>query len=359
MNDELGRLTCRTGVGRLRESVMKKIIVTVVVALIALIGTNAYAFPPIGSEHEVFYLDGGAKDTIFFYAYFDNVGVNGWDQSPWKNSTNWNKTSKDMIVFADDLPAPVLEYKEGIQCEKNASGMYIMCQAQMKNYFNGENGAWAAYSKADVAIRFQIGDDYKKIYYSAHISLTDAVSVNASDLNDDEEVDVGTDDTSADADEADAVAGSDTDGDKIDDSKDNCPALYNPSQVDHDGDGIGDYCDNCMFVANPDQADGDNDNFGDACILDSDGDGVKDKDDNCPTVANPDQANGDRDFYGDACERTSAPASVSGETTPDVMPLYDEGCSLVAGAEAGSGAFLTVLLWAATLAAISRQRVKK
>lgn len=346
----------------MRESVMKKIIVTVVVALVALVCTSAYAFPPIGSEHEVFYLDGGGsgKDTIFFYAYFDNVGVNGWDQSPWKSSTNWNKTSKDMIVFADDLPAPILEYKEGIQCEKNASGLYVMCQAQMKNYFNGENGAWAAYSKADVAIRFQIGDDYKKIYYSAHISLTDAVSVNASD--DDGETDVGTDDASSDDTDTTGgatVAGSDTDGDKIDDSKDNCPDMYNPSQVDHDGDGVGDYCDNCMFVANADQADGDEDGFGDACVLDSDADGVKDKDDNCPTVANPDQANADRDFYGDACERAVAPANVSGEATPEITPMYDEGCTLVAGAEAGSGAFLTVLLWAATLAAISRQRVKK
>lgn len=39
---------------------------------------------------------------------------------------------------------------------------------------------------------------------------------------------------------------------------------------------------------------------------DSDGDGIPDSSDNCPTVANPDQADSDNDGTGDACETASA-----------------------------------------------------
>jgi hypothetical protein len=37
----------------------------------------------------------------------------------------------------------------------------------------------------------------------------------------------------------------DCDGDGAQDSEDNCPGLYNPSQTDSDGDGLGDDCDDC------------------------------------------------------------------------------------------------------------------
>lgn len=57
----------------------------------------------------------------------------------------------------------------------------------------------------------------------------------------------------------------DTDGDGVGDSFDNCPATPNPNQLDMDGDGVGDACDNCPSIANPGQEDGDGDGVGDAC----------------------------------------------------------------------------------------------
>jgi hypothetical protein len=47
-----------------------------------------------------------------------------------------------------------------------------------------------------------------------------------------------------------ATGGTDTDGDGIPDSSDNCPTISNASQTDTDGDGVGDACDNCVSVAN-------------------------------------------------------------------------------------------------------------
>jgi hypothetical protein len=57
----------------------------------------------------------------------------------------------------------------------------------------------------------------------------------------------------------------DSDGDGVADSHDNCRAVANPDQADSDGDGVGDACDNCPQVANPKQEDGNNDGLGDAC----------------------------------------------------------------------------------------------
>jgi hypothetical protein len=57
----------------------------------------------------------------------------------------------------------------------------------------------------------------------------------------------------------------DTDGDTIPDSSDNCPAKPNANQHDADADGKGDVCDNCPQTANADQVDSDGDGTGDAC----------------------------------------------------------------------------------------------
>ncbi|MBL7189880.1 MAG: thrombospondin type 3 repeat-containing protein [Phycisphaerae bacterium] len=95
----------------------------------------------------------------------------------------------------------------------------------------------------------------------------------------------------------------DSDGDGVYDSLDNCPWTPNPDQADSDEDGVGDICDNCPETYNPDQGDFDADGLGDSCDNcpsvanpgqeDDDGDGVGNGCDNCPTVANPGQEDDD------------------------------------------------------------------
>ncbi|WP_232225342.1 thrombospondin type 3 repeat-containing protein [Christiangramia salexigens] len=71
---------------------------------------------------------------------------------------------------------------------------------------------------------------------------------------------------------------------------------------DSDGDGIEDTLDNCPNIANPDQANNDGDSEGDVCDDDDDNDGIEDTLDNCPFTANPGQENYDGDSEGDACD---------------------------------------------------------
>jgi len=64
----------------------------------------------------------------------------------------------------------------------------------------------------------------------------------------------------------------DSDGDGVNNNKDNCPFVANTDQADGDGDGVGDACDNAPNDFNPNQKDADGDGVGDvadAC-LDSD-----------------------------------------------------------------------------------------
>ncbi|MGE5184222.1 MAG: thrombospondin type 3 repeat-containing protein [Acidobacteriota bacterium] len=57
----------------------------------------------------------------------------------------------------------------------------------------------------------------------------------------------------------------DTDGDGVPDTTDNCPTVANADQADEDSDGKGDVCDNCPHLANTDQSDGDGDGVGNVC----------------------------------------------------------------------------------------------
>jgi predicted CXXCH cytochrome family protein len=92
----------------------------------------------------------------------------------------------------------------------------------------------------------------------------------------------------------------DWDGDGVLDADDNCPACYNPDQLDDDGDDVGDACDNCLDAMNTDQLDTDEDSIGDAC-------------DNCPVLHSVEQADNDSDSLGnvcDSCPDVLAPAGV-------------------------------------------------
>ena len=113
----------------------------------------------------------------------------------------------------------------------------------------------------------------------------------------------------------------DIDGDGVANNADNCPYFANANQADTDGNGVGDVCeqdgdgdedgvvndeDNCPSLANGNQQDMDLDGIGDLCDDDRDGDGLVNVDDNCPSTPNPDQEDKDGDGEGDACHLITA-----------------------------------------------------
>lgn len=135
------------------------------------------------------------------------------------------------------------------------------------------------------------------------------------------------------------TTGTDSDGDGLVDTVDNCPAAANANQMDTDGDGMGDACDtdddedgvadlndNCPFVANPDQMNLDGDNFGDACDNDDDGDTVFNINDNCPVIANLSQLDTDADGAGNACDSDDDNDGVTDDA--DNCPLIVNGDQL-------------------------------
>ncbi|MCH7892625.1 MAG: thrombospondin type 3 repeat-containing protein, partial [Gemmatimonadetes bacterium] len=103
----------------------------------------------------------------------------------------------------------------------------------------------------------------------------------------------------------------DTDGDGVPDSSDNCPTVANAAQTDTDGDGQGDACDiddDGDGIVDTSEAAGceldpdcDNDNVSDG-PNDPDGAGpIVAGPDNCVLTANTDQTNTNGDAQGDAC----------------------------------------------------------
>ncbi len=79
-------------------------------------------------------------------------------------------------------------------------------------------------------------------------------------------------------------------------------ATSDVANTDSDGDGVVDSVDNCAEVSNLDQTDTDSDGIGDSCDPDDDNDDQPDAIDNCPAVANSDQVDVDSDSLGDACD---------------------------------------------------------
>ena len=75
-----------------------------------------------------------------------------------------------------------------------------------------------------------------------------------------------------------------------------------PAKWTSDGDKIGNACDLCPAVSSSDNEDPDGDGKGNPCDTDDDNDGVLDGADNCPTVANANQADLDHNGIGYACD---------------------------------------------------------
>jgi len=106
----------------------------------------------------------------------------------------------------------------------------------------------------------------------------------------------------------------DSDGDGIQNSRDNCRTIYNPIQTDSNGDGIWDFCsdddrdtiiwhkDNCIHISNRDQRDINQNGVWDVCEFDKDNDGIYDSLDNCITTPNPNQEDADQDRIWDICD---------------------------------------------------------
>ncbi len=78
--------------------------------------------------------------------------------------------------------------------------------------------------------------------------------------------------------------------------------------IDTDGDGIEESKDNCPLVANADQQDfPDKDGSGNLCDPDDDNDGIPDLKDNCPTTSNVKQEDPNKNGIGYACDKSEHP----------------------------------------------------
>ena len=104
-------------------------------------------------------------------------------------------------------------------------------------------------------------------------------------------------------------------------------------ETDSDGDGIADSDDNCPEVSNADQADANGAGRGDACDPDDDNDRVPDTDDNCRAVQNPAQEDGDDDGLGDACDEDTTTTPPGTDTDLDTVLDADDNCPDIANAE--------------------------
>ena len=98
------------------------------------------------------------------------------------------------------------------------------------------------------------------------------------------------------------------DNDGIQNRLDNCTTVYNPLQLDADGDSIGDACDTtpgCGTGCGQTKCEGQ---------PDTDHDFIVNVLDNCPAVYNPNQLDADGDKIGDCCDTDPG---CGGESQPE------------------------------------------
>ena len=141
---------------------------------------------------------------------------------------------------------------------------------------------------------------------------------------------------------ADPCGSTDTDADGVYVLCDNCPSVYNPSQLNSDGDSYGDACDNCSSDTNEDQADTDGDGIGDVCDTiintcgtdDTDGDTIFDLCDNCVAIANTDQADSDGDGIGNVCDNCANTANTDqSDVDNDTFGDSCDNCYVIVNAD--------------------------
>jgi hypothetical protein len=137
------------------------------------------------------------------------------------------------------------------------------------------------------------------------------------------------------------VSSTDSDGDGLADTSDNCPKVFNPirpmdngMQPDADADGAGDACDVCPTDANTM-----------ACTPvnpdDRDHDGFVNSADNCPDEANPGQTDGDSDGHGDACDPCPSNANPGTAGCPATIYAIKQTTSLIGSAVRVENALVT------------------
>lgn len=125
-----------------------------------------------------------------------------------------------------------------------------------------------------------------------------------------------------------APSADDSDGDGKANSADNCPAIWNPDQGNLDADAAGDACDVCPLVADAT-----------TCAkpgpTDTDGDGVPNTTDNCKSKANTDQTDTDKDGKGDVCDPCPDKPNPADAECPvvelDVTTVNQDTVGIVAG----------------------------